>query len=95
MYCLTHNLLKTAMQYLIIIQTLEPYAVSSRLQVDLLEKTLNEEEFELCAEIVRYLTSVTVPRFENGDSEMPKSPLSPKSFGSFNPLYSLYSQRAK
>jgi hypothetical protein len=56
--CLEKDDLKTATSYLIVLQTLEPFSVSSRLQVDLLEKTLDAEDFTLCAEIVRYLTSV-------------------------------------
>ena len=56
--CLQEGELKTATSYLIILQTLEPFAVSSKLQVDLLEKALEAENFELCGEIVRYLTSV-------------------------------------
>lgn len=57
-HCLESGHLKTATSYLIILQTLEPFSVSSKLQVDLLEKTLEQENFELCSEIVRYLTSV-------------------------------------
>lgn len=57
-HCLANNDLRTATSYLIIIQTLEPYAVSSRLQVELLERTLEVEDFALTSEVVRYLTSV-------------------------------------
>lgn len=58
LYCLETGKLKTATSYLIILQTLEPFSVSSQLQMDLLEKTLQAENFTLCGEIVRYLTSV-------------------------------------
>ena len=57
-HCLENNELKTATSFLIIIQTLEPFSISSKLQVNLLERTLEAEDFELCGEIVRYLTSV-------------------------------------
>lgn len=56
--CLVSGDLKTATSSLIILQTMEPWSVSAKLQVDLLEKTLDKGDFVLCAEIVRYLTSV-------------------------------------
>ena len=57
-YCLDTNNLHTATSYLIVIQTLEPSSISSRLQAELLQRTLESENFELCSEIVRYLAAV-------------------------------------
>ncbi len=64
---LDNGALTTAASYLIIVQTLEPASISSKLQVQLLEKTLEAEEFELCAEIVRYLHS-TIAKAESDGS---------------------------
>jgi hypothetical protein len=68
-HCLEKGQLKTAASYLIILQTMEPWSIVSRLQVDLLERTLEAEDFGLCSEVVRYLTS-TNARKVDGASEV-------------------------
>lgn len=76
-HCLRRNQLRTAASYLIILQTLEPYAVTSKLQVELLELALEAEEFQLCAEIVRYLTlassKITSPGGDSTDAPVDSS----------------------
>jgi hypothetical protein len=47
-----------ATSYLIIIQTLEPLQVSSKLAIHLLEHTLNAEDFETGSELYRFLKSI-------------------------------------
>lgn len=47
-----------ATSYLIIIQTLEPLEVSSKLAIMLLEQTLNAEDFETGSELYRFLKSI-------------------------------------
>ena len=66
-HCLNDGDFKTATSFLVILQTMEPFSVSSRLQMELLEKTLEAEEFELCGEIVRYLNSVSSAKISESD----------------------------
>lgn len=47
-----------ATSYLIIIQTLEPVQVSSKLAIELLEKTLESDDFVTGAELYRFLKSI-------------------------------------
>jgi hypothetical protein len=47
-----------ATSYLIIIQTLEPLQVSSKLAIHLLEHTLHAEDFETGSELYRFLKSI-------------------------------------
>eukprot|EP00158_Paraphelidium_tribonemae_P008563 Partr_v1_DN28612_c0_g1_i5_m50199 putative protein RIC1 homolog len=65
--CLEEGDLRTATSFLVILQTMEPFSVSSKLQVDLIEKTLELEDFELTGEIVRYLNSVTRSKLSEDD----------------------------
>ncbi|KAI9020616.1 RIC1-domain-containing protein [Hyaloraphidium curvatum] len=57
--CLEQRQLRTATSYLIILQTLEPSSVSSRYAVELLERSFESEDYELCKELVRFLSSIT------------------------------------
>ncbi|TPX31029.1 hypothetical protein SmJEL517_g05541 [Synchytrium microbalum] len=56
--CLQSGALDTATSYLIIIQTLEPAAVSGKLAIQLLEKAFEMEDFETGKELVRFLSSI-------------------------------------
>jgi hypothetical protein len=49
--CLEDGALQTATSYLIIIQTLEPIAVSGKLATELLDKALYMEKFEVCSSV--------------------------------------------
>jgi hypothetical protein len=61
-----------ATSYLIIIQTLEPLQVSSKLAIHLLEHTLNAEDFETGSELYRFLKSI-----HSAESEQDQENLSP------------------
>ncbi|TPX48731.1 hypothetical protein SeMB42_g02886 [Synchytrium endobioticum] len=56
--CLQSGTLDTATSYLIIIQTLEPASISSKLAVQLLERAFEMEDFETGKELVRFVTSI-------------------------------------
>ncbi|KAI9000222.1 RIC1-domain-containing protein [Gaertneriomyces semiglobifer] len=56
--------LNTATSYLIIIQTLEPAAISGKLAVRLLERAFELEDFETGKELVRFLISIEGPEGE-------------------------------
>ncbi|KAJ3342043.1 hypothetical protein HDU93_003565 [Gonapodya sp. JEL0774] len=57
--CVTRGKLLTAITFLIIIQTMESAAVSSKLALALLEKALQVNDFNLCSELVRFLASIS------------------------------------
>ncbi|KAJ3406439.1 hypothetical protein HDU80_011272 [Chytriomyces hyalinus] len=56
--CLGLGYLRTATSYLIIIQTLEPAAVSIQFAVDLLKKALEMEDFKTAKELIRFYKSI-------------------------------------
>lgn len=57
--CLDMQQLRTATSYLLILQTLEPASVSSKYAVELLERSFESEDYDLCKELVRFLSSIT------------------------------------
>ena len=56
--CLADGRLRTATSYLIILQTMQPLAIGGRDTVRLLEKALDENDYELCKELLRFLSSI-------------------------------------
>jgi len=56
--CISDGRLRTATSYLIIIQTLEPLEVSEKMAVDLLEKAFEMEDYNLCQELIRFLSTI-------------------------------------
>jgi hypothetical protein len=63
--CLELQQLRTATSYLLILQTLEPASVSSKYAVELLERSFESEDYELCKELVRFLSSITTSAGED------------------------------
>ncbi|KAI7899477.1 RIC1-domain-containing protein [Cokeromyces recurvatus] len=57
-FCLSEGRLRTATSYLIILQTLQPLEVGGKDTVRLLEKAMDEHDYELCKELVRFLSSI-------------------------------------
>ncbi|KAI9317719.1 RIC1-domain-containing protein [Dichotomocladium elegans] len=56
--CLSDGRLRTATSYLIILQTMQPLAVGGKDTTRLLQKAMDEEDYELCKELVRFLSSI-------------------------------------
>ncbi|KAI9489868.1 RIC1-domain-containing protein [Zychaea mexicana] len=56
--CLSDERLRTATSYLIILQTMQPLAVGGKDTIRLLQKAMDVEDFELCKELVRFLSSI-------------------------------------
>ncbi|KAI9252811.1 RIC1-domain-containing protein [Phascolomyces articulosus] len=56
--CLSDGRLRTATSYLIILQTMQPLAVGGKDTIRLLQKAMDVEDFELCKELVRFLSSI-------------------------------------
>ncbi|CAG8465384.1 5719_t:CDS:10 [Paraglomus occultum] len=56
--CMSTGLLKTATSYLLVLHTLEPSADSSQDTIRLLSKAMEVEDYELCKELVRFLSSI-------------------------------------
>ncbi|KAI9470023.1 MAG: RIC1-domain-containing protein [Benjaminiella poitrasii] len=56
--CLDDGRLRTATSYLIILQTLQPLDIGSKDTVRLLQKAMDEDDYELCKELVRFLSSI-------------------------------------
>ncbi|KAI8142660.1 RIC1-domain-containing protein [Fennellomyces sp. T-0311] len=56
--CLADGRLRTATSYLIILQTMQPLAVGGKDTIRLLQKAMDVEDFELCKELVRFLSSI-------------------------------------
>ncbi|KAI8375695.1 RIC1-domain-containing protein [Choanephora cucurbitarum] len=56
--CLADGRLRTATSYLIILQTMQPLAIGGKDTVRLLEKALDENDYELCKELLRFLSSI-------------------------------------
>ncbi|KAI8327314.1 RIC1-domain-containing protein [Blakeslea trispora] len=56
--CLADGRLRTATSYLIILQTMQPLAIGGKDTVHLLEKALDENDYELCKELLRFLSSI-------------------------------------
>lgn len=51
--------LHTATAYLIVLQTMEPHTVNTEDSARLLERVIDARDFELCKEIVRFLSSIS------------------------------------
>ncbi|KAG0941132.1 hypothetical protein G6F32_008538 [Rhizopus arrhizus] len=56
--CLEEGRLHTATSYLIILQTMQPLAVAEKDTMRLLNKALDENNYELCKELIRFLSSI-------------------------------------
>lgn len=56
--CLADGRLRTATSYLIILQTMQPLAVGGKDTIRLLQKAMDENDYELCKELVRFLSSI-------------------------------------
>ncbi|KAI8087829.1 RIC1-domain-containing protein [Gilbertella persicaria] len=56
--CLADGRLRTATSYLIILQTMQPLAIGGKDTIRLLEKSLDENDYELCKELLRFLSSI-------------------------------------
>lgn len=56
--CLADGRLRTATSYLIILQTMQPLAVGGKDTIRLLQKAMDEDDYELCKELVRFLSSI-------------------------------------
>ncbi|KAI8901209.1 RIC1-domain-containing protein [Globomyces pollinis-pini] len=67
------GLLGVATSYLIIIQTLEPLSVSSQLAIQLLDKSLQSNDFETGSELYRFLRSIFDAETPTGKTQ-PQSP---------------------
>lgn len=69
--CLSDTRLKTAASYLIIIQNLEPLTISRHLATCLLDAALDNNQWDLCKDLVRFLKAIGP-----GDGSNPTSPVS-------------------
>ncbi|KAI8384220.1 RIC1-domain-containing protein [Radiomyces spectabilis] len=56
--CLGDGRLRTATSYLIILQTMQPTAVGEQDTTRLLQKAMDVNDYELCKELVRFLSSI-------------------------------------
>ncbi|CAO3659789.1 unnamed protein product [Rhizopus microsporus] len=56
--CLEEGRLHTATSYLIILQTMQPLTVAEQDTMRLLHKAMDEDNYELCKELVRFLSSI-------------------------------------
>lgn len=56
--CLADGRLRTATSYLIILQTMQPLVVGGKDTIRLLQKAMDESDYELCKELVRFLSSI-------------------------------------
>ncbi|KAI8641262.1 RIC1-domain-containing protein [Parasitella parasitica] len=56
--CLADDRLRTATSYLIILQTMQPLVVGGKDTIRLLQKAMDENDYELCKELVRFLSSI-------------------------------------
>ncbi|KAF7732832.1 hypothetical protein EC973_000108 [Apophysomyces ossiformis] len=56
--CLADGRLRTATSYLIILQTMQPLAVGGTDTIRLLKKAMDENDYELCKELIRFLSSI-------------------------------------
>ena len=68
--CLDIGALSTATSYLIIIRTLEPCTVSSQLATELLNKSLQMDDFETGKELVRFLNGTLAMEHDNKSYEI-------------------------
>ncbi|OAD78538.1 hypothetical protein PHYBLDRAFT_163644 [Phycomyces blakesleeanus NRRL 1555(-)] len=57
-FCLEDGRLRTATSYLIILQTMQPLAVGGKDTIRLLQKAIDVDDYELCKELVRFLSSI-------------------------------------
>lgn len=64
--CLADGRLRTATSYLIILQTMQPLVVGGKDTIRLLQKAMDENDYELCKELVRFLSSID-SKFPNHD----------------------------
>ncbi|KAG0167795.1 hypothetical protein DFQ28_002894 [Apophysomyces sp. BC1034] len=84
--CLADGRLRTATSYLIILQTMQPLAVGGKDTIRLLQKAMDENDYDLCKELVRFLSSIDSTgktlqqalqviklRMDNGDPSSPHS----------------------
>ncbi|KAI8089450.1 RIC1-domain-containing protein [Halteromyces radiatus] len=56
--CLTDGRLRTATSYLIILQTMQPHNTGGKDTIRLLQKAMDVDDYELCKELVRFLSSI-------------------------------------
>ncbi|ORY97505.1 RIC1-domain-containing protein [Syncephalastrum racemosum] len=56
--CLSDGRLRTATSYLIILQTMQPLAVGGKDTIRLLQRAMDMDDYELCKELVRFLSSI-------------------------------------
>ncbi|KAL1935687.1 hypothetical protein VTP01DRAFT_4827 [Rhizomucor pusillus] len=56
--CLSDGRLRTATSYLIILQTMQPLAVGGKDTIRLLQKAMDVDDYDLCKELVRFLSSI-------------------------------------
>ncbi|ORZ10211.1 RIC1-domain-containing protein [Absidia repens] len=56
--CLTDGRLRTATSYLIILQTMQPLTTGGKDTIRLLQKAMDVDDYELCKELVRFLSSI-------------------------------------
>ncbi|ORX51228.1 RIC1-domain-containing protein [Hesseltinella vesiculosa] len=56
--CLTDGRLRTATSYLIILQTMQPLTTGAKDIIRLLQKAMEKDDFDLCKELVRFLSSI-------------------------------------
>ncbi|CAO3613910.1 unnamed protein product [Cunninghamella echinulata] len=56
--CLNDGRLRTATSYLIILQTMEPHTTGGKDTIRLLQKAMDVDDYELCKELVRFLSSI-------------------------------------
>lgn len=61
--CLADGRLRTATSYLIILQTMQPLVVGGKDTIRLLQKAMDENDYELCKELVRFLSSIDSKSF--------------------------------
>jgi len=66
--CLADGRLRTATSYLIILQTMQPLVVGGKDTIRLLQKAMDENDYELCKELVRFLSSIDSKSFFFADS---------------------------
>ncbi|KAI8335438.1 RIC1-domain-containing protein [Chlamydoabsidia padenii] len=56
--CLADGRLRTATSYLIILQTMQPVTTGGKDTIRLLQKAMDLDDYELCKELVRFLSSI-------------------------------------
>ncbi|KAH9249191.1 hypothetical protein BASA81_013091 [Batrachochytrium salamandrivorans] len=74
--CLDEGMLGTATSYLIVIQTLRESSISTKLAVQLLEKSFDLQDYETGSELVRFLKSIEAgEEIHDGDAaDIPDQP---------------------